>query len=140
MNVILTLIPFFILVYGAYWDFRKRIIPNSVPILLIILGVLQCCILNTNNIALGDRIAGIILPAILLFGLYIFNSNGLGGGDYKLLIAMGWLLGLAGFIKLMLVSCILSIVYCVIHKTKTVPFAVPIFISYSYLICFNYIV
>ena len=78
------------LVLAAGFDLRSREIPNLVPLGLLVAAVVAKLAglhpASWGEIALGAGVA--FLPTLLLF-----RSGGLGGGDVKLLTALGATLG-----------------------------------------------
>jgi leader peptidase (prepilin peptidase)/N-methyltransferase len=94
------------LVIAAMVDLKYRIIPDEVTIYAVPVGLLGVILLNTlgyqgwldiswQNAALGAAVTGGLMASLSLSFLYIFNRDGLGWGDVKLLTAIGAFIGLA---------------------------------------------
>lgn len=120
-----------ILARGAYTDYKKRLIPNSVPIALAILGLL-CMVFplpqeSVMRISVVHRMAGII-PAILM--LIPYKRGEAGGGDVKLMAAVGLLVGLINMALLFLVTAILGGLWAACKKTNKIPLALFLFVGF----------
>ena len=76
-----------VLIYGGVIDFRKREIPNAVPITLLITG-------SFLNFCLLQSILGLVVPAVLMFIASKITKSEIPGGDFKLLCSLGFTCGL----------------------------------------------
>ncbi len=87
------------------YDVRHKIIPDTVvlPFILLSFGVLVYKVL-TGHISFWPAILGGTLVALPLFLLWYFSKGkAMGFGDVKLMLGIGWLLGLSkGFSVLVL--------------------------------------
>jgi len=82
-----------LLLAASVWDLRKRIIPDTLCVLIFCLG------LRTLTL---DKLSGILLALPLLIAALV-KEGGMGGGDIKLTAAAGFVLGLpAGTVGLIL--------------------------------------
>ena len=93
-NGIAQAVPFSCLLMAAsVWDLRKRIIPDSICILIALTGLI-----NFSPV----KFLGILAALPLLIAALI-KEGGMGGGDIKLTAASGFVLGLpAGIAGLIL--------------------------------------
>lgn len=131
---IITLLPF--LGYAAYYDARERLIPNAVPLGLLLAGVLELVIsykLDFLYISLSQRVLGLVVPFIALFLIYLHNSKLVGGGDGKLYAALGFAAGINTFLVVMFIACITGITHSFITKEKYIPMGLHIFIGAAVL-------
>lgn len=114
------------LTYGAIWDGAKRIIPNRVPIVIFLLGTVEVLAIPCGEqfyTPIAERMAGALIPAIVLLAIYHFDKR-IGGGDFKLLISMGVNLGIQGLTSVLIITTITGMVWSFITKQKSVPLAV----------------
>lgn len=82
-----------LLLAASVWDLRKRIVPDTLCVLIFCLG------LRTLT---PDKLFGVLLALPLLIAALI-KEGGMGGGDIKLTAAAGFVLGLpAGTVGLIL--------------------------------------
>ena len=97
-------------VIAAWWDIRHRRIPNW----LTLSGLVIAFALRSAG-GLGSVTAG-ILGAALAFGLALpfFSVGGLGGGDVKLLAAVGAFLGPAQLVLALVVMAVTGGVMAVV--------------------------
>ena len=82
-----TLIIAAVLIYGGVIDFKRREIPNVVPIILIAIGFLF-------GFSMFWSIIGLVAPAMLLFLAAKITKSEIPGGDFKLLCSLGFVCGL----------------------------------------------
>lgn len=89
--MLMTLITLIVITTATLWDISTNRIPNLITLPAIVLGIL----LNTyysGLTGLGDALAGSVVGILLL--IIPFAFGGMGGGDVKLLAAVGALNGL----------------------------------------------
>ena len=79
----------FLLILAAVWDVRKREIPDTISLLLVITGLLA--------IDPWDAFSGLVMTGLPYFlaAILIHRDNGfsIGGGDIKLMASCGFVLG-----------------------------------------------
>lgn len=82
-----------LLLAASVWDLRKRIVPDTLCVLIFCLG------LRTLT---PDKLSGVLLALPLLIAALV-KEGGMGGGDIKLTAAAGFVLGLpTGIVGLIL--------------------------------------
>lgn len=81
------------------FDLKSREIPDVFPVALLVLAALACTFGWTG---VGWSSAGLGLILALGIGLLLFKTGGFGGGDVKLLIGLGALLGPKAFLLTLL--------------------------------------
>ena len=94
-----------LLIIAAIWDLKKRIIPNSVVLFILIIGFIQ---IRPINALLGLLVTA--TPFLLV--AVIFKKRDalpIGGGDIKLMGACGFVLGIGGGIFQSVVSLALAV-------------------------------
>lgn len=96
------------LIYGGVVDFKRREIPNAVPILLLVSGFL--------NFSTLWGIMGLIIPAVFLFMAAKLTKCKVPGGDFKLLCALGFACGLRELAAILLLSGIGAIGYGLVRR------------------------
>jgi leader peptidase (prepilin peptidase)/N-methyltransferase len=96
------------LIYGGVADFKRREIPNAVPILLIVSGLL--------SFSSYWRIMGLIIPAALLLIAAKLTKSEIPGGDFKLLCALGFACGLPELAAIIFMSGIGAVAYGLIRR------------------------
>lgn len=88
MALICMLVNIGILVYGAVTDYKRREIPDIVPIVLLLTGLIS----GWDFILL--RMAGLILTALLFLISAKLSESELPGGDFKLISALAFSAGI----------------------------------------------
>ena len=86
MRVITMIVIVSILLVISIIDFKIKIIPNQLNVLLFISGIWSGFVFQ--------EVLGVFSVSIPMFILAILCSGGLGGGDVKLMAASGVLLGI----------------------------------------------
>ena len=77
--------------YGAYTDYKKRIIPNIVPLSILFLGCFTAIPWLNKIISLGLMVLVLVLTTLI-------SKKKSGGGDIKVYCALSFALGLETFI------------------------------------------
>ena len=103
MNYISILITAAALIYGGVVDFRRREIPNAVPIVLLSLGAFA--------FPTFWRIMGLIIPAALLLAAAKLTKSEVPGGDFKLICALGFACGLPELAAIIVLSALCAMAY-----------------------------
>ena len=73
-------------------DFKIKIIPNQLNVLLLISGIWSSFVFQ--EVTFPSRFLGMFSVSIPMLILAVLCSGGLGGGDIKLMAASGMLLGI----------------------------------------------
>jgi len=92
------------LIYGGVVDFKRREIPDAVPIILTAIGVLF-------GFSLLTSIMGLVVPAVLLFAAAQLTKSNIPGGDFKLFCALGFSCGLMELALVIFLAGISAVVY-----------------------------
>jgi prepilin signal peptidase PulO-like enzyme (type II secretory pathway) len=92
------------LVYGGVIDYRRREIPNIVPISLLVIGSLF-------GLSLIWSILGLIIPAAVLLISARIAKHELPGGDFKLLCSLGFTCGLPALAAIIFLAGIGALAY-----------------------------
>lgn len=109
-------------------DFKKKIIPNKLLLIMIAYTVVIYAvqiILNTEYVLsiLGSAFIGLLLGGGVFLLASLFVKNGIGAGDIKLYGILGFLLAFRGIFNVllysMIVSAITGIVLLISKKKKT---------------------
>lgn len=93
------------LIWAAYTDISERIIPNTVLVVLLLVGVFQ---------SPSNAVIGLFGCFVMLVPLYIMG--GIGGGDVKLIASLGAVLGFSGGVCVLLYSSALALVFIAVRK------------------------
>lgn len=98
------------LIIGTYTDFKTREVPDWLSYGLIFTGVsihLIYSLITSNWIFLLEGLAGLALAAAIAIPMFYLGQWG--GGDSKMLMALGALIGLEFSVKSFLVSLLVNI-------------------------------
>ncbi len=105
---ILIIVNAAVLTYGGIVDSRRREIPNSIPILLLISG--------TVGFSGLWSILGLIVPAVLLVAAAKITHSEVSGGDLKLLCGLGFACGLRELAAILLLAGIGLMAYGLLKR------------------------
>ncbi len=119
-------------------DFKLFIIPDRFSIGLAVLGLLVCFINPAFSGGLTAKfMQSLIGGAVGFFGLWgmavlgsiVFKKEAMGGGDIKLLAAVGTITGLEGVVSTLMISSLAGLIYYAVlallkknPQNKTIPF------------------
>ena len=119
-----------ILLVAGIFDLKYRKIPQYMPLIICIFGVLF------NNVSVYERIVGLIIPAFPLFILALGEKK-LNGGDIKYLASLGFSIGINSLAAVLLFAVIISLVYSMLYGKKSVPLA---FVGFMGYICWRWFI
>ena len=85
-----------ILVVATVIDFRMQLIPDTVQVVVLLLGIIVTAIDYTNWLGhlIGMLLGGLIFVLIAIFSKIVFRKEGMGMGDIKLMTGLGLLFGI----------------------------------------------
>lgn len=109
MNYIPILINAAVLIYGGVVDFKRREIPNLVPVMLLLTGI-------AFSFSTFWSILGLVAPAVLLFAAAKLTNSEVPGGDFKLLCSLGFSCGLRELAAVIFLAGIGAVVYGLIKR------------------------
>lgn len=109
--------------FAGYTDYKKRIIPNEIIL------VLYVCAVFYSSASSVERIAGFFIPALPLFFVALKNKS-IKGGDIKYLSAVGAYFGLTAFAGIMSFATLTAVIWSMVKKEKSVPLALFIAVGY----------
>ncbi len=111
-----------ILLLLAEIDYRMYLLPDILTIPLLLLGLLAG-VLDMGFVVLQDAVMaaniGYFLPVMASLLFVKRNKDAFGGGDIKLLAALGAWLGLEGMLAAIVVSCGLFFVWALIKRQRS---------------------
>jgi len=99
-----------ILIIISFIDLHHRIIPNFMIVIALVIGIIFSFIAKTSLI---DTILGMIAGGGILF-LLALVPNAMGGGDIKLMFAIGAFLGLNRTLWALLLAFIISSIISIV--------------------------
>ena len=114
---------FTLLLTSGIIDYKYRKIPNI--IILMIFG----WALFFSSAPIFERVAGFLVTAIPLFILAITTGK-IKGGDYKFLVVCAGALGISVFVKVMISTVIISLIWTFFKKEDSVPLAFDFMLGY----------
>ncbi|MCQ2741251.1 MAG: A24 family peptidase, partial [Alphaproteobacteria bacterium] len=121
-----------ILILLAEIDFRSRFLPDILTIPLLILGFLFSCLnfglVNYYDSAFGAFL-GYFVPVAATLLIAWYKKDAFGGGDIKLLSAIGAWLGVSGLVFVIVFSSIIGLIYALIRKQRELAFGPMIALS-----------
>lgn len=113
------------LIYGGITDFRKREIPNLVPLVLLAAGLI-----SFSGVA---SLMGLIIPAVLMLTAAGITKSEVPGGDFKLLCGLGFAAGIWELAVTLGTAGVLSVLYGAVRKLpmkRNVPLCSYVAIAY----------
>lgn len=138
----------FLLICGSLIDYDNLIIPDSITILALGIGLLYS-LSNSSLIGPEEAIIGTILPVSIFYVFfYIYSlirgNNKFGLGDIKFITAIGAWCGVQGALMSLLISPIIGLLFYivmlpfgVVSKDKPIPF-IP-FMSIGFIVSLIYL-
>ncbi len=132
-----------ILLMTISWiDIKTKKIPNILVIIGVILGLISIFFNNDINIY-SSMLGAAVLSSALIF-ISLITKGALGMGDAKIIFVIGLFLGLRTSFSVLLLSIMISgiislflLIFRVVKRKTTIPFAPFILISAFYIIIMN---
>lgn len=131
MTLTFTLTTFAILLAGTVSDLRSRLVPDAVPVLLLVTA-LVAAIVETGTSRWMPLVLGGLAAAAL--GAALFRLGGFGGGDVKVLAGLGCVVGLDHLASLLFFVAVAGGVValvCVARGTRDLPYLPAITLGYA---------
>ena len=121
-----------LLVLMAEIDFRSLLLPDILTIPLLLFGVFVACF-GLSNMSIEDSVVGAMvgyfLPVLVCLMIVWYKKDAFGGGDIKLLSALGAWLGVEGLLNVIAGASILGIVWALVQRKKSLAFGPMIAIA-----------
>lgn len=122
VNEIKGLLFFMLLAIASYKDIKTRTIPNVIHILIMMVGLIQ--------IDLVDSLLGFFIVPLPFFIMAYLKEGSIGGGDIKIMAAIGFTVGLFKGMEVSLLALILIVLTSlgskwIYHKEYTCIPVVP---------------
>lgn len=98
-----------LVVYAAITDYVSYVIPGMVPVGILLLSVIR---IGIGNGTLWDFVTGGLIGAgIFLLPYIVTKKKGIGGGDVKLMAAVGTILGPEAVVWASFLGCFLGVLW-----------------------------
>ena len=114
-----------LLLLMAEIDFRSLLLPDILTVPLLLSGLLAASFdmgfVTVNESVLG-AFAGYFLPVAVSLLIVWRKKDAFGGGDIKLLAAIGAWLGVEGLLYVIMVSSVLGILFAIVMRKKVMAF------------------
>ena len=121
-----------LLVLMAEIDFRSLLLPDILTIPLLLFGVFVACF-GLSNMSIEDSVVGAMvgyfLPVLVCLMIVWYKKDAFGGGDIKLLSALGAWLGVEGLLNVIAGASVLGIVWALLQRKKSLAFGPMIAIA-----------
>ena len=118
-----------VLIYGGISDYKRREIPNIVPIVIVIVACLF-------DFSFWQCIIGSVVPATVFYVAAKLTKSEMPGGDFKLLCSLGFATGLFELALTMTLAGVLSLVYSLLRRLpikRHVPLCTYVALAYLIL-------
>ena len=115
----------------ALVDAKLMLLPDVLTMPLLIFGFAYSVFggaISPETSVLG-ALFGYFLPTVAVFLIYPLIKGGFGGGDVKMLAALGAWLGFVGLNLTLLLSCVVFMIFTLFTKEKSGPYGPALAIS-----------
>lgn len=113
-------------------DFRSMLLPDILTIPLLLIGLFVACF-GLSNMQMEDSVVGAVvgyfLPVLVCLLIVWYKKDAFGGGDIKLLSALGAWLGVESLLNVIALASILGIVYAIVKRKSSLAFGPMIAIA-----------
>ena len=113
-------------------DSRTMLLPDILTVPLLLIGFLAASqnmgMVSINESAIG-AVVGYFLPVLVSLLIVWYRRDAFGGGDIKLLSAIGAWLGVEGLLYVIMLASILGIIYALVKRRSALAFGPMISVS-----------
>lgn len=113
-------------------DFRSLLLPDILTIPLLLIGLFVACF-GLSNMQMEDSVVGAMvgyfLPVLVCLLIVWYKKDAFGGGDIKLLSALGAWLGIESLLNVIALASILGIAYALVKRKSSLAFGPMIAIA-----------
>ena len=106
-------------------DARTMLLPDILTVPLLLMGFFTASadmgMVSVTECALG-AVIGYFLPVLVSFLIVWYRKDAFGGGDIKLLSAIGAWLGVEGLLYVIMLASILGIIYALVKRRSALAF------------------
>lgn len=113
-------------------DIRSFLLPDILTIPLLLLGLLASYIgkgVVSSDVSIYGAIIGYFLPVVVSLLIVWYKKDAFGGGDIKLLAAIGAWLGTEGLLYVITLSSVLGLLWALLRHKNSLAFGPMIAIS-----------
>lgn len=113
-----------LLTLAAVLDYKTLEIPDQISAAIVMLALVEICL---KHLSLFDALTGFAFGGIPVLIVALLTKEGIGGGDVKLLAAIGFFLGAEGALIAPLLGCIfflLAAAFRTIRKKKSYVYGI----------------
>lgn len=111
-----------VLLFASYFDYRFRLIPDWVHVLLLVIGLI--------DFNYSKAILGLVLSPLPFLIMALTQKGSIGGGDIKLIGSIGFVLGYYETSIATIIATILAVLFCSLYyfgkgnfRNQSFPFA-----------------
>ena len=113
-------------------DFRSLFLPDILTVPLLLLGLFVACF-NMSSLTIEESVFGALigyfLPVLVTLLIVWYKKDAFGGGDIKLLSALGTWLGVESLLNVIAIASILGILYAILKRKSSLAFGPMIAIA-----------
>lgn len=123
--------PVFLTVYICFLllmaeiDIRSLLLPDILTVPLLLIGLFVACF-KMSSLSIEDSVIGAIvgyfLPVLVTLLIVWYKKDAFGGGDIKLLAALGAWLGVEGLLNVVAAASVLGVVYAILKRKSSLAF------------------
>ena len=135
-DILILILIYLVFVNIFFIDLKHFIIPDSLNILLAIIGFVKNFIpititqfqISLQNSIIGGIIGFLLIYSIIFLYRHLKNREGMGLGDAKLMVGIGLLLGWQSIPIILFLASILGLIFVIpslIRKTKKLTTQIP---------------
>ena len=114
-----------LLILLAEIDFRSLLLPDILTVPLLLVGLFVACF-NMSSLTIEESVVGALigyfLPVLVTLLIVWYKKDAFGGGDIKLLSALGAWLGVESLLNVIAIASVLGIIYAILKRKSSLAF------------------